>query len=604
MKISEFLFNTGIIHQVQKPSRYLGGEYNQINKENSKVKIGLCFPDIYDIGMSHTGFHILYQLFNEDKDIYAQRVFLPWKDMIEKMEEYKIPLFSLEKLEPINNFDMLAITLQYELSFTNVLKLLDLANIPIYSYERTNEDPIIMAGGPCTTNPEPIADFIDVFFIGDGETVIDDINKILKSNKTRDEKLIDFSKIEGFYVPKFYTLKNTKKDIKISVPISDSFPKRVKAKKVKDFKDHEIPINQIVPNIDIVHKRAVIEIMRGCNRGCRFCHAGMFYRPSRERDSKYLSDKIIEVLENTGYNEVSLLSLSTLDYSNLDDIIDSILPYLEENKIGISLPSSRVDKFGIDISSKLQTGRKSGLTFAPEAGSQRMRDLINKGIDEDEILNVVSIAKENGWNNVKLYFMMGLPEESDDDIEQIVQIARKIKNKSKIKDITVNVSIFVPKSHTPFQYAPFLDMESIKRRIKIIKKLRKYKIRYNIHEPYESYLEAIVARGDRDIGKLIYDVTFNENGYLQQNEEEFNFRAWARSMNRLGLNCIKYIEEYETDDDLPWNIIDTLISEEFLKSEWKKSKELILTPDCRWDKCSSCGVCINTDYKIIKKTGS
>lgn len=580
------------------PGRYLGDEYNQINKK-SKHTISLCFPDLYEIGMSHTGFQILYNHFNNSRDnVSCERVFLPWKDMIEEMEKSNIDLFTLENFKSIRQTDILAFTLQYELSYTNMLKVIELSKIPLYSKERQETDPIIMAGGPCTTNPEPIADFIDVFFIGDGEAVIDDISRIVEMEITREEKIKEFSKIDGFYIPTYYKTIQSERGLAIPKPKNHQIKERVKVNKVVDLNKYDFPTEQLVPNIQIVHHRANIEVMRGCNRGCRFCHAGMFYRPVRERDSEFISKKVKETIQKTGFNEISLLSLSTLDYSDLDNVLNNIQDYLKENRISISLPSSRVDKFGLEISRKIKSGRKSGLTFAPEAGSQKLRDAINKGISEEDIDEVMKIAVENGWRKVKLYFMIGLPTETDKDVEAIVELARKIKKEYKIKNLNVNVSIFVPKTHTPFEYAEFLDMETIKRRIKILYDMKKYKIKLSVHDPYESFVEALLARGDRNLSKLIEYITFEEDGIFQQNDKNFNFSSWGRGLQKFNIDTEKYLKEFSLTEEKPWKVIDTLIEDKFLENEWKKSKDHSLTPDCRWDKCSLCGVCINKEYEL------
>ena len=593
MNISKFLFSTDVLHNVLKPGRYIGGEYNEIIKSNSSIKIALCFPDIYDIGMSHTGFQILYNLFNSFNFVSTERVFLPWVDMIEKMEQYKVPLYSLETYTPIKNFDLLGITLQYELSYPNILKVLSMSNIPIYSEERKEEDPIVLGGGPCSSNPEPIAPFFDAFFIGDGEKVAKDIVDILNNFKSREQRLIELSKLEGVYVPKL-----NKPMLKDGLLVHDK-NKIINSVKLNDLNNFRFPINQIVSNIKIVHLRAIVEVMRGCNRGCRFCHAGMFYRPTRERSIEKMEKIIYEILESTGFHEISLLSLSTLDYSTLNELIDRVLPYLKEKHVSLSLPSSRVDKFSVELSSKLSSGRKAGLTFAPEAGSQRMRDIINKGIEEEGIFNVVKMAKENGWNRIKLYFMIGLPNETKEDVEAIVKLAKNLKKHSKLKEMTVNVSVFIPKPHTPFQYSKFEDLKSLKNKIKILYQLKKYRIRVNIQDPYQSYIEAILALGDQNVSKILYDIVFEESSIFQQWDENFNFNSWARVFNKNEFDSSKYLDGFE--GTLPWEFINTGVSQEFLENEWEKAKNIEKTEDCRWSSCSMCGVCNKTLKVIVNK---
>jgi len=599
--ISNFLFNNGTLHRVEKPSRYTGAEYNQrnINKE-SEYKIALCFPDLYEVGMSHTGFHILYDLFNKFKDLSTERVFLPWFDMIDELEKNDIPLYSLESFNPIKNFDILGITLQYELCYTNVLKILSLSKIPVYSKDRKDDDPIVIAGGPCTSNPEPYADFFDAVYIGDGEVFTENLYNVLKSSKSRKERLNILSKTEGVYVPSLYKMELSEKGYLIPKSLNENVPSKIKIQKVFNLNDYPINTNQIVPNIDIVHNRANVEIMRGCNRGCRFCHAGMFYRPIRERDVETLKKDIYDILNNTGYKELSLLSLSSLDYSKLKDLLESISPHLEENRVSLSLPSSRVDKFGLDISSNINSGRKTGLTFAPEAGSQKMRDGINKGLTEEEIFNVVNFAKSKGWSKLKLYFMIGLPGETDEDVHSIVDLAKNLKFKSKIKDLNINVSIFIPKAHTPFQFASFLDIDSIKRRKQILYDLKKYRINLRIHDHKESFTEAVFAVGDRSLSKVIYDAAFKYNAIFQQSGDNFDVFIWEKLFEEHKINVEKFLNEKDVKEALPWDIIDVLISRNFLEDEWNKSKKELITKDCRDFSCSLCGVCIESDLSNIK----
>ncbi|GAB6188473.1 TIGR03960 family B12-binding radical SAM protein [Marinitoga arctica] len=593
MNIAKWLFSSGVLHRVRKPARYIGGEYNNIIKNTkNKIRIGLMFPDLYEVGMSHTGFQILMHSFNRKENVFAERIFLPWKDMIEEMKNSNIPLYTLETFTPVNKLDLIGITLQYELSYTNIIHALKLGNIPIYTKDRTEKDPIIIAGGPCASNPEPIADFIDGFYNGDGEEVIDDLIKILSQNISREEKIKKLHETPGFYVPKYYTIKETKSGFVIP-----EYENRIKIRKVKDLNNVEFPVEQIVPKIRTIHNRAIVEIMRGCNRGCRFCHAGFYYRPVRERTTDEIIKLSLKTLEKTGYNELSLLSLSTLDYSDLEKVLNKLEPFLKENRISISLPSSRVDKFGIEIGSKISGARKTGLTFAPEAGSQRLRDVINKNISEEEILNVVEYAKKSGWRRIKLYFMIGLPTETEDDVRAIVDLTKKIKHITKIKDITVNVSIFIPKPHTPFEKERFYQPKEIKEKIKILNEVKKF-AKLKVHDPYVSLIEALLSRGDRILSELIYKVALEENAIFDEWDEEFDFRKWARKINELGINTELYLDKIKASE-LPWKVIDILLKEEFINDEIENAKNEVLTGDCRWDVCSLCGVCIKTGLNNI-----
>ncbi|KLO23465.1 TIGR03960 family B12-binding radical SAM protein [Marinitoga sp. 1155] len=593
MNIGKWLFASGVLHRVRKPARYIGGEYNlRIKKVENKIRIGLMFPDLYEVGMSHTGFQILMHSFNQKENVFSERIFLPWKDMIEEMKNANIPLYTLETYTPIKEMDLIGITLQYELSYTNIIHALKLGNIPIYSKDRSENDPIIIAGGPSASNPEPIADFIDAFYNGDGEAVIDDLIEILSSDITREEKIKRIYETEGFYVPKYYKLKETESGF-----VVPDYEKRIKIRKIRDLNNTSFPTEQIVPKIRTIHNRAIVEIMRGCNRGCRFCHAGFYYRPVRERTAEKIINLSLETLEKTGYNELSLLSLSTLDYTDLENVLNELEPFLKENRISISLPSSRVDKFGIEIGSKISGARKTGLTFAPEAGSQRLRDVINKNISEEEILNVVEYAKKSGWRRIKLYFMIGLPTETEEDVRAIVELTKKIKKEIKIKDITVNVSIFIPKPHTPFEKERFYQPKEIKEKIKILNEIRKF-AKLKIHDPYISLIEALLSRGDRKISELIYKVALEENAIFDEWDEEFDFRKWARKINELGIDTKKYLEKIETDE-LPWKIIDILLKDDFINNEMKKATDGKTTDDCRWDICTLCGVCIKTGLNNI-----
>lgn len=593
MNIGKWLFSSGVLHRVRKPARYIGGEYNiKIKDPKNKIRIGLMFPDLYEVGMSHTGFQILNHAFNLKENVFTERIFLPWKDMIEEMKKASIPLYTLETYTPIKNLHLIGITLQYELSYTNVVHALKLGGIPVYSKDRAEEDPIIIAGGPSASNPEPIADFIDAFYNGDGEVVIDDLISILSKDISREEKIKLLHETKGFYVPKYYSVRKTKYGFVIP-----EYEERIKIRKIKDLNKAEFPAKQIVPKIKTIHNRAIVEIMRGCNRGCRFCHAGFYYRPVRERTAESIINLSLKTLEKTGYNEISLLSLSTLDYTDLERVLNELAPFLKENRISISLPSSRVDRFGIEIGSKISGARKTGLTFAPEAGSQRLRNVINKNISEEEILNVAEYAKKSGWRRIKLYFMIGLPTETEEDVRAIVDLTRKIKKHTKLKDITVNVSIFIPKPHTPFEREGFYQPKEIKEKIKILNEVRKF-AKLKVHDPYVSLIEALLSRGDRQLSELIYKVAVEENAIFDEWDEEFDFRKWARKINELGINTEKYLGKIETNE-LPWKIIDILLKEEFIEKEMKRANEENTTEDCRWDICTLCGVCIKTGLKNV-----
>lgn len=583
MDIYRWLVSSGVLSTVRKPSRYIGKELNAIKKDTKgKVRFLLAFPDTYEIGLSHLGLRLLYKYLNEDPEIYAERTYLPWKDMILKMKEDNIPLYSLETYTPARDFHILGITLQYELSFTNILALLELAEIPIWQKDRTTE-PLVIGGGPCTANPEPIADFFDAFVIGDGEAVSLQLAKVVKENLDllrkgeRSELLEKLKELPGVYVP----------------ALGDD--KVVKAV-VSDINDYRIDTRPIVPYMEVVHDRAVVEVMRGCNRGCRFCQAGMFYRPVRERDHEAILEDIKELIDNTGYEELSFLSLSTMDYTAIQELANSILPYLDEKKVALSLPSTRVDSFGVEIASKIASVRKTGLTFAPEAGTQRLRDVINKNISEENLMNSVNSAIKHGWRRLKLYFMMGLPTETEEDVNGIVELARKVK-KAGLRDVTVSVAIFVPKPHTPFQFARQIDPAEARKKIKILRAIRRFG-KLQVHDPGKSYIEGVLSRGDRKVAKAIYRAyilgsLFDEWG------EEFSFSTWLRAFEESGIKPEEYTRERSVFEPLPWDHISLGIRKEFLVQEYDKALKGETTPDCRWDICSLCGVC--PDLKVANR---
>ena len=541
-----------ILPNVDKPARYIGMEYNMIKKDLSKmeVKFVFAFPDVYEVGMSHLGFQILYNLINEYNDYCCERVFAPWVDMEEEMKKHNIPLFTLENKEPIINFDFIGFTLQYEMSYTNILNMLHLGNIPILSKDRNIDDPFIIAGGPCTCNPEPLANIFDFFVIGEGEHVIIEIldlyKKWKKERKDRDDFLEKVSQIEGVYVPKFYDVTyNDDGTIKSFSPIDEKYPKVIKKRIMKDLNNAYYPDKIIVPYIETVHDRIVLEIFRGCTRGCRFCQAGMLYRPVREKSVSRLLDLAERLVQTTGYDDISLSSLSSCDYSNLEQLVKLLIDKYKEDEVGISLPSLRLDSFSLNIIKEIQKVRKTGLTFAPEAGTQRLRNVINKGIEEDDLIRAASYAFNEGWSTIKLYFMIGLPTETSDDILGIKDLGYKVKDiffdvpKEKRKGnlkITVSASCFVPKPFTPFQWVGQNSIDEFYEKIDLLKNnIKDRKIVFNYHDPRLSYLEAVLARGDRRVCDGIiraWEKGCKFDGWTEQ----FDFDKWMESFQEVGID--------------------------------------------------------------------
>ena len=591
--------------QAQKPARYVGGEYGSVIKDKSKidVRFAFCFPDTYDVGMSHLGMKILYGLKNARENFWCERVFAPEKDFEKLMRENGIPLYALESMDPIKDFDFIGFTLQYELCYTTVLNMLDLAGLPVRAKDRHGLYPIVVAGGPCVCNPEPLVDFVDIFILGEGEEVnlelMDLYNEMKKKGASKEEFLIAASKIGGIYVPSFYDVEyNDDKTVKAITP-KNGAPQKVTKRVIKDFDSVYYPENFVIPFTDIVHDRAVVEVLRGCIRGCRFCQAGYIYRPFREKSVDTIAKETKALCDNTGYEEVSLSSLSTSDHTKINEMLNTLADYTDKEQISLALPSLRIDNFNEELLEKIQKVRKTGLTFAAEAGTQRLRDVINKNITEDEILSTCKTAFEGGYNSVKLYFMLGLPTETLEDIEGIAVLTQKIVdlfyeiNKGK-KGKTVNISIstatFVPKPHTPFEFEPQATEEEIKEQQKhLLDCISTRKIKCSYHNQNVSLLEAVLARGDRKLCDVIYEA-WRLGCNLDSWDEHFNFELWQKAFERCGVNPEFYANRKRSFDEImPWEHIDYMISKEFLIRENKKARLAITTRNCK-EGCSGCGI--------------
>lgn len=598
-----------ILMTVEKPARYIGNEVNMVVKDINKVDIRfcMCFPDVYEVGMSHLGIQILYDMLNQREDTYCERVYSPWVDLDKIMREQKIPLFALESQDPLKKFDFIGITLQYEMCYTNILQVLDLARIPLYAKDRTEEDPIIVGGGPCSYNPEPIADFFDFFYIGEGETVYNEVLDAYKENKknhgTRREFLEKAAEIEGIYVPAFYDVTyHEDGTIQAITPNNQHAPEKVLKQVEMNLSDTYYPRKPLVPYIKAIQDRVVLEIQRGCIRGCRFCQAGMLYRPIRPRNVEYLKELAKEMIRSTGHEEISLSSLSSSDYLDLQELVYYLIEEFKKQGVNISLPSLRIDAFALDVMSKVQDIKKSSLTFAPEAGSQRLRDVINKGLTEEVILKGAMDAFTSGWNKVKLYFMLGLPTETDEDIEGIAILSDKIareyytipkdQRNGKVT-ITTSTSFFVPKPFTPFQWAPMSTTEEIlrKRRVlsaKLKEMLNNKSIRYNWHDGDVTLLEGIFARGDRRLAKSIYDA-YREGCVFDAWSEYFKNDIWLNVFEKNGVDIPFYTSRERSKDEIfPWDFIDIGVTKKFLWKEYETAKAEKITPNCRMS-CSGCG---------------
>ena len=599
-----------ILMSIEKPARYIGGEYNSVmkDKEQADVRFCMCFPDVYEIGMSHLGIQILYDMFNRREDTWCERVYSPWPDLHKVMKEQHIPLFALESQDPLKEFDFLGITLQYEMCYTNILQVLDLAEIPIWSKDRKKGDPIVIGGGPCSYNPEPIADFFDIFYIGEGETVYGDLIELYKiykhSDMTREEFLIKVSQIPGLYVPALYDVTYHEDGTIASFgPKYEEVPKTILKQVVTDMSSAVYPEKPVVSYMKVTQDRVVLEIMRGCIRGCRFCQAGMIYRPTRPKDVNVLKHYAEAMLENTGQEEITFSSLSSSDYQSLPELTDCLIEKMDNNHVNISLPSLRIDAFSLDVMQKIQDIKKNSLTFAPEAGTQRLRNVINKGLTKENILNGSLQAFLGGWNKVKLYFMMGLPTETYDDITGIADLSEEISelyfaNIPKEKRdgrvmVSASASYFVPKPFTPFQWAPMITPEEFQKRAYFVKdKFREAKnhksLKFAYHEADITILEGLLARGDRKLCQVIYDV-YQSGQIFDAWTEYFDKSNWDNALekNHIDIGFYTY-RDRSVDEILPWDFIDIGVTRKFMEKEWERAQAEVVTPNCRMQ-CSGCG---------------
>lgn len=601
-----------ILYRVEKPARYIGGEYNSFNKDlkDIDIRFAFCFPDVYEVGMSHLGMKILYHILNLRKDTFCERAFAPWIDMENLMRENNIPLFTLETKDSLKDFDFVAFTLQYEMSYTNILNMLNLSDITLRASQRGEDEPIVLMGGPCSSNPEPLYDIADIFSLGEGENhlnaILDLYKKCKAEGKSKKEFLREASHIEGTYIPSLYEVAyNEDNTIKEFKPKYEDVPAKVKRLVIDNFNDVVYPDKLIVPYTEIVHDRIMLETMRGCTRGCRFCQAGVIYRPVREKSTEKLIELSEQLVKATGYDEISLTSLSICDYSDVKNLVMKLIEKYKGKNVGIALPSLRIDSFSVDLINEIQKVRKTGLTFAPEAGSQRMRDVINKGVTEENLLTSVGDAFKNGWSTIKLYFMIGLPYETIEDVKGIAHLAHKVVDeyfnvpkevRKKGLKVTVSTSIFVPKPFTPFQWAPMDNLDSVREKIRALRgEIKSRAITYNWHESLVSYIEAVFARGDRRICDVLIKA-FEKGAKLDGWSEHFNNEIWMEAFKECNVDGDFYVARQRSYEEvLPWDFINMGVNKDFLIRENEKAKNEELTPDCRLG-CKGCGI----DKKFTK----